>query len=159
MNQNPPLRRDPKRKILLGVCAGLARYLNLDVVIVRLICILLLIFGTFFTFIIYILLAAMMPVGPEYPAGVDAPYNDLRPDAEEASASGKTLAGVLLVTLGFILLISNYFHWWSWRKLWPVVLIALGLYILFMPGQSVNDDFDNQITGSDEQNINDQTDN
>lgn len=60
------LMRNPEDKMLMGVCSGLANYLNIDPVIVRLVFVLLVIFGNGIGFLVYLLLAILMPE-PEIP--------------------------------------------------------------------------------------------
>ena len=46
--------------------------------------------------------------------------------------SGAALAGLLLLVLGCLFLLSNFgiFGWLSWGRLWPVLLILLGVALL-----------------------------
>ncbi len=53
--------RNPEDKMLFGVCSGLADYLNIDTVIVRLVFVLLVVFGNGLGLLVYILLAILMP--------------------------------------------------------------------------------------------------
>jgi phage shock protein C len=62
------LYRKPNDQMIAGVCAGLADYLNLDLVIVRLIFVLLLIMGGH-GLLIYVVLWILMPVQPPYIEG------------------------------------------------------------------------------------------
>ena len=62
------LYRKPKEQMIAGVCAGLAEYLNLDLVIVRLIFVLLLLLGGH-GLLIYVILWIIMPVQPPYIEG------------------------------------------------------------------------------------------
>lgn len=55
------LQRNPEDKMLFGVCSGLAEYLNIDTVIVRLVFVLLILFGNGIGVIGYIILAILMP--------------------------------------------------------------------------------------------------
>lgn len=55
------LQRNSEDKMLFGVCSGLADYLNIDTVIVRLVFVLLVIFGNGIGLIAYIILAILMP--------------------------------------------------------------------------------------------------
>lgn len=48
-------------KMLFGVCSGLADYLNIDTVIVRLVFFLLTVFGNGLGLLVYVLLAILMP--------------------------------------------------------------------------------------------------
>lgn len=62
------LYRKPNDQMIAGVCAGLADYLNLDLVIVRLIFVLLLLMGGH-GLLIYVVLWILMPVQPPYIEG------------------------------------------------------------------------------------------
>jgi len=64
------LRRSRRNKVILGVCGGLAEYLNIDVVIVRIVAILSLFMG--WGLIIYIVAALIMPEDKGYAPGGDS---------------------------------------------------------------------------------------
>ena len=63
MSNEKKLYRDTKNKTLSGVCAGLAKYLNLDVTIVRLLTVLLALFAGA-AVILYIVAMFMVPEEP-----------------------------------------------------------------------------------------------
>lgn len=54
------LQRNSEDKMVMGVCSGLAEYLNIDTVIVRLVFVLLVIFGNGIGLIAYVILAILM---------------------------------------------------------------------------------------------------
>jgi phage shock protein C len=56
------LYRSQKNRVLLGVCGGLGDYFNIDPVIVRVITVLLLVFGVFPAVIAYFILALVVPL-------------------------------------------------------------------------------------------------
>jgi phage shock protein PspC (stress-responsive transcriptional regulator) len=56
------MKRDASKKMIFGVCAGLAKELNVDVVIVRAIFLLGAFLGFGMPVIIYFVLAILMPV-------------------------------------------------------------------------------------------------
>jgi len=60
-NHTKKLFRDPDNKALGGVCSGLAAYFNIDVSIVRIITVLLVLFGFGFPIPIYLILWAVIP--------------------------------------------------------------------------------------------------
>lgn len=60
------LRRTHFDRVLGGVCGGISEYMNIDPMIVRLIFVLLSLFGFGITFIIYIILWIMIPVDYKY---------------------------------------------------------------------------------------------
>lgn len=56
------MKRDISNKIVFGVCSGVAKSMNMDATIVRLIFLLLALMGFGMPVIIYIVLALIMPV-------------------------------------------------------------------------------------------------
>lgn len=120
--RRPPLRRDVDHKLIAGVSSGVARWLGVDRLIVR---------------IVWVILTVVSGVGiPAYIAGwLLLPTSDgttalaarlrARPGAWQiaAGAGCLTLAGLLTVReLGF---------WWSDAVVWPLVLAASGLAMLW----------------------------
>ena len=55
------IAKNSEEKMLFGVCSGLADYLNVDPVIVRLVFVLLVLFGNGIGILVYLLLAILMP--------------------------------------------------------------------------------------------------
>ncbi|WP_084634461.1 PspC domain-containing protein [Propionicicella superfundia] len=68
---NMPLTRVPEGKMIAGVCTGLAKYLNLDVSLVRLITVLLAVF-TQVGWVVYIVLWLVVPEDSSGRTGVDS---------------------------------------------------------------------------------------
>ena len=145
------LYRDESRKVLGGVCAGLADYFNTDVSIVRLVFLLTLILkggGG----LIYIILWIVLPRRNYYPGG-NQPFVDYRVPPEGASqpftdysvppvpptsgefikpkgpSTGSVIVGLVLVMIGafFILDDFNIIPDWDFEHFWPVILITVGL--------------------------------
>lgn len=148
------LYRDERRKVIAGVCAGLADYFNVDVSIVRLIFVLTLILkgsGTLIYIILWIVLPkrdySFMPpadyaVPPTQPFGspapgyqqttYQAPYQSVIPPRKGPSTAG-IIGGIVLILLGAGFLIDELdlipdidFEQW-----WPVILVAVGLVLIF----------------------------
>ena len=44
----------------------------------------------------------------------------------------KQLAGLILILIGVIFLLSNFglFWWWDWETTWPVIIMGVGLFLL-----------------------------
>jgi len=124
------LHRIPEGAVLGGVCAGLARYFRIDVTLVRLIFVL----GFFLTHgpfgIVYLILWIALPTGPQ--PGVDwvADANAVPPPTPPFTPNQKVWGGVL-IGLGVLFLLDEFVWWFSWGKLWPLALVALGLYLIF----------------------------
>lgn len=47
-----------------------------------------------------------------------------------ACRGGGWVAGVILIALGLLFLADELFAWFDWGKLWPLVLIGVGLWLL-----------------------------
>lgn len=58
------LYRDPEHGIIMGVCAGLADYFGLNVMLVRIVAVLVLIFWWFITLVVYLIMGFLMPKKP-----------------------------------------------------------------------------------------------
>jgi len=121
------LTRNTRDKWFAGVCAGIARYINWDVTWVRLVCIIL--FFLHWSFILlYLLLAFVLPA--DTAAGTEESIaTDQTANATDRS-SGNVFLGILLIATGIIFLAEEFFGWLGWEKLWPVLLIIIGIYLL-----------------------------
>ncbi len=123
--QGQRLSRSGSDRMLAGVCGGLAAYFELDATIVRLVWA-----GvTAFTAVIpgvlvYLLFVVIVPVGD----GGEATGGNTCEMFESRAA----LAGMLLLLVGALFLLSNFgiFDWLSWGRLWPLLLILLGVALL-----------------------------
>jgi len=146
------LYRSRSDRMVSGVCGGLARYFDMDPVIIRIIFVLL-IFANGAGILAYIVLAIVVPQEGSKTA---EPKETVRENVEEMketaselgneirstfSGEDKTEAGnhrrrqmigIAVIALGIVILLGtlNLFWWFRWYYLWPVVLIAIGLLIV-----------------------------
>jgi phage shock protein C len=135
------LERSRTNRVIGGVCGGLAEYLDIDATIVR---VGMVILGTFgIGILIYFVLLVLMP-NP----GEPSPF--IRSSAVEAGAQPvaspaaarvvdpteldrrRSGLGILLVAVGVIFMLGNIgaFRFIDWRVIWPLVLIALGVFFI-----------------------------
>ena len=138
------LYRDPHHKMIGGVCAGLAEYLDMDITVVRL----LFAFAFFIMgvgLIPYIILWIVLPtkyynpfITPSDPATVDymvppvtsnLPLGTIPP--KQRSNAG-LIIGVILIFLGGAYLMHEFdlipdFHI---HRLWPLFVIAIGIGLI-----------------------------
>lgn len=138
------LLRSESDKMIAGVCGGIAAYLGVDPVFVRL-AFLLLLFASGIGGLLYLILMIIMPSEANYnqPSSkimqdnIDQLGDDLGQSVRRARAhpQGRTLAAGLLILLGVFLLFEN-FGWLSSGIFWAVALIGLGLYLIVRRGQS-----------------------
>jgi phage shock protein C len=146
-------------RILFGVCCGLARYFDLDPVIVRLVFALSLFIPPIggAAFLTYIILAIIIPVEGSVTVTtkqtVKENLNDIKETAndlgdkirtniqtEGASNDDRirrrnnilTLIGGFLIVVGLLALLSslNIFWWFRWEYFGPAVLIIIGVLFI-----------------------------
>ena len=118
----PPLRRDDDRKVIAGVCAGAARWLGVDPLIVRIVVVVLTV-ASGVGLPIYIAGWLLLPPADGSPA--IAARLRARPGAWQIAA------GVGCLTLGGLLTIRELGLWWSDAIVWPFVLAAAGAAMLW----------------------------
>jgi phage shock protein C len=142
------LYKDEHRKMIGGVCAGLAEYFNIDVTLIRI-----LFFATLILkgggLVIYVILWVCLPKkGYLYNPTVDykVPPNPFgstpapQPNAftnmppKRASKSGTVIGAILIVIGAFFLLDEfNIIPDWDFdlENIWPVILVGIGLLLIF----------------------------
>lgn len=121
------LKRSRSNRYIMGVCGGLAEYLNIDATIVRLIWFVLALtsFGTFG--LAYLICGIVIPE--------DDGYIESETQASTDKDNGRLLIGIALVLAGAFMLARIVFPWFSYSlrriiEFWPALLIVLGVYIL-----------------------------
>jgi phage shock protein PspC (stress-responsive transcriptional regulator) len=120
--RRPPPRRDEDRKVIAGVCAGAARWLGVDPLLVR-IAVVILTVASGVGLPIYIAGWLLLPPADGSPA--IAARLRARPGAWQIGA------GVGCLTLGGLLTIRELGLWWSDAIVWPFVLAAAGAAMLW----------------------------
>jgi len=137
-----------KTRLLGGVCAGLAEFLDLDPSIIRLIFIIVTLLGGS-GILIYILLWLIIP---EEGQPAEITEEKLRATADEMKSqamklgvtarqysqnysrrhSPRTTVGIILIILGVFFMLQNLglFRFSFIWKFWPVILIAFAIYII-----------------------------
>jgi len=133
---NARLSRSENDKMLGGVCGGIASYLGVDSVLVRLAFVVLL-FASGIGLPIYVILWAIMPLE----ADVAKPGSEVF-QQNLGEMSGKVTSGMGRVgrpgTIGIIMiLLGAYFlldqvGWLHWARgaFWPLLIIVAGVYLL-----------------------------
>jgi phage shock protein C len=118
------LYRSDRNKMVAGVCAGIAEYFELDVSLVRLLWVLMIIFGGS-GLLLYIIAWVVIP---ERETSQELIGNEEKLTAKDPRSN--TLIGVLLIGLGALLLFDHFFPWRSMARFWPVVLIIVGAIMI-----------------------------
>lgn len=135
------LYRSNKDKVFEGVCGGIGEYLDIDPVLVRLLWILLIMFGGSGV-VAYLVAMFIIPKQPEE----SDPDLAAGKEVTQVTISNR-LWGVLLVIAGALLLmgflgpIGGLFMGitaFMGHTLWPFIVIGLGLYLFFNQSDSGN---------------------
>lgn len=130
------LQRDESNKIVAGVAAGLADYLDIDVVWVRLAFVLAVLLG-FSGVLIYLILWIVVPARPyfiPYQGTPGGQADEPSPISKSRSDRPKKLVGAVLIVFGLYFLLNEFFTvpiWLHFTKFWPVFFIIGGLFIIF----------------------------
>lgn len=130
------LTRSRRDRVFAGVCGGLAAYLGLDPVLVRVLYVALTLLSWGAGILLYWLAWIIIPLDAE-----DTPLHTASKD-EPTRRDARRIAGVLLVIVGLLALLSTTFGWFnifsSLRLAGPIVLVAVGLALLFWRREPVN---------------------
>ncbi|MBQ5688970.1 MAG: PspC domain-containing protein [Bacteroidales bacterium] len=125
--ENRKLSRNSMNKVIGGVCSGLADFFGLDVALVRIAFVIAFMFASF-GFWLYIILWIVLPVD-----GQQATANSQQPTANSQAPESKVksvLAGSFVILIGLLFLINNFIPInWVW-KLWPLILVAIGVVMI-----------------------------
>lgn len=127
----PRLVRTREDRVIAGVCGGLARYLGVDPVFIR-IAALLLVFAGGAGAVLYVIGWIAMPEEPAVVGGV--PLEGTSPREQAERPGGAFVLGMVFVALGlFFLLDAVWGDFLAWKYVWPIALIAVGAAILLRP--------------------------
>jgi len=123
--ERPPvvrrLRRSRKDSVLGGVCGGIARYLDVDPVLIRIAAVALAL-SAGFGVLAYILAWVLIPETDED-----------EPDVPPRPADRHTVAiavGAALVGLGALLLARHWMPGFGAGMFWPLVVVGVGVVVL-----------------------------
>ena len=134
---NKRLERITDQAQIAGVCAGLADYFGIDRTVVRIIFVVGIFLPHFPAIIIYGILWAVLRERPYAGSAVQSsvyanpifsmnPYNPNKPASPDRSLIG----GAILILLGIVFLVERYTDI-DFGDLWPFILIAIGLWLIF----------------------------
>jgi len=116
------LMRSRRQHAIAGVCGGISEYLNIDVSVVRILWVISALFdGPGFW--IYLLCALIIPKAP-----LDHEYYESEYDYDRKERS-RVYMGIGFIGLGVFLVITKLIPAISFKFLWPIGLIVLGLVI------------------------------
>jgi phage shock protein C len=146
--------------MIFGVCGGIAEYLDLDPTLVRILFVLAAVLSGGIVLLAYVVLAIIMPrrarLGPISSEVVRENLEDLRDRVREMGddlrgdfgqegrketgvadrpmvrRGNHLLIGLILVMVGVVFLLDNLrvFGWWQAGKLWPLILVGIGIVLI-----------------------------
>jgi len=131
------LHRIPEQAVFGGVASGIAQYLHIDVVIVRVLFVVMLFlpippsFG--WTGILYIILWAVLPTGSADVHNFDTIASKPHDPEAEKKRNDQTIKilGGALVLFGIFMLIDDFPLWYQIKPyFWPIALITIGAFLI-----------------------------
>ncbi len=129
------LYRSYSNKVFAGVCGGLAEYFDVDPMVIRILFVLMVLFGGT-GIVLYIAAIVIVPKRPYMMPDTGVPAQDIPPAKVRESA--RNWFGIVLVVLGALLLLSNMdmFHFFdfiedTFEYIFPVLLIILGMAVIY----------------------------
>jgi phage shock protein PspC (stress-responsive transcriptional regulator) len=142
-----------------GVSIGLADYFNLDITLVRVLFVILF-FTPFPAVITYVILWAILPVRYAGSASSTAETYGSTTDPQSTNTNisfmknrnsqGSLVGGAILIILGIIFSFKTFLHINVFQyigQMWPLFLIALGVWLVIREKPNDNDPFDNDSIG------------
>lgn len=138
------LYRSETNRIIAGVCGGLGEYFKIDPSLIRLLFIIIIIFGGSGV-LLYIILWIIIPTESDV---VKTSDDHIRANVAEIRSKAEKFAqdmrinrrkedsrfwwGIIILILGVTFLLSNFgiFGFFNFGKLWPLILIFFGLLVL-----------------------------
>ncbi len=140
-NTEKPLRRSQNNKKIAGVCGGIAEKLEVDPVMVRVVFVLMFLFGgggllayLILWFILpeepWIQASAVPAEGVEREAEVTDNQFEAEPPVVERNSKKSFQLGLILIIAGLFFLAAAFIPGIEPYDIWPVVLIAVGVYLI-----------------------------
>ena len=146
MENSNRLYRSNTDKVIGGVSGGLADYLGIDVVIVRVLFVLLVLFGGSGVLVYIILWIAIPEQKKSYKVLEDKSGVEIITDSEPVSTTNKQSntalgAGIVLIIVGLLFLADRLVPFYNLIDFWPIILIVVGVMIikpdLFKPSKKL----------------------
>lgn len=155
MSMEKRLYRSRTDRMIWGVCGGLGKYFGLDPTIIRLIFVLL-IFAGGFGIIAYLVLAVVAPLegsrttqpgetfkeniaemrdtASQVGSGIKGAFSREQKEEVETRGRRRVALGIAIIVIGVIFLIGvfNLFWWVNWWRLWPIIVIVVGVLVILM---------------------------
>jgi phage shock protein PspC (stress-responsive transcriptional regulator) len=153
------LYRSRVKRVFGGVAGGLAGYMNLDPILVRILFIILAAINGLGV-LLYIIMWIVVPEAPleyEFPnfkksdsaaagtnegaessAGGAASFEAFRDGNISRASNSRIIAGLILIGLGAFFLLDNLFPFFDFEDIFPIALVVIGLALLWNSIQNKN---------------------
>src|SRR4030042_4443112 len=139
------LYRSRKNRVIGGVAAGFAEYLNIDVILVRVIFVVLTILhgaGLLLYIILWIVVPEDKSLQPQTDVKIDSKPSDdkveakpalegLKEPVKKSAGRGRLFFGIILIAFGIIFLLDRIFPYFDFVDIFPIILIIIGIIFLF----------------------------
>lgn len=142
MQNQRNLRRSQSDRVISGLCGGLGTFFGVDATLFRVLFVLLALAGGG-GLILYLVMTLVVPAegaadagaGETMRRGAEDLADGVRDAAEGLQGAGQRsqqIGALILIALGAILLFRNlgWLRWLDAGWLWPVLLIAVGVWLL-----------------------------
>lgn len=146
------LVRSQKNRVIGGVAGGIAEYFDIDPILVRLVFVLLTIFGGSGV-LLYIIAWIVIP-DAHAPANMEERVEEIAKTVEDKAKqiasefkdstksksdsrddSPRVVGGLVLIAIGALFLLQNIIGIDAGRILWPIIIIAIGLGLILKSGK------------------------
>ena len=134
--ENRKLYRNSMNRVIGGVCSGLADFFGLDIALVRIAFVIAFLFASF-GFWLYIILWIVLPEtqqtidnGQQNQSRSQSSQSESVSVSKSESKIKSIFAGAFIILIGLLFLVNNFIPInWVW-KLWPLILVAIGIVMI-----------------------------
>lgn len=124
------LYRSRNDKVIAGVCGGIGEAYNIDPLWIRLIAALL-VLADGVGLIIYIVAWISMPENPQQTGKKTEAEKAVEKASPVVQKTGTSkVLGIICIIIGAGLMFRYSFSWFSFKYIWPLVVIGIGVYLL-----------------------------
>jgi phage shock protein C len=121
---NERLFKSSQDRVVFGVAGGLARYWNVDPVLVRLGFVVLAFVSVGLGLLLYVALALIMPRDRSLADSIPALSE------EQKATRRRNLLAIGLIAVGGLFFLGGISTWFQWGYVWPLVLVGIGAAII-----------------------------
>ena len=125
------LHRSATDSMITGVAGGMAEHFDIDPTVIRVAWALLILASAGLALLVYVILAIVMP-RQTFQSTTEGDSQMSQSEGGQNGRRGAVLAGLILIVIGALFLLSNLglLGWWRWDVFWPLILIGVGVALL-----------------------------